>query len=648
MLAVMAAAAATFFTSVDQYKIVGYSSPRISPDGTRLLFTRAHVNLETDHRDAELVVMDIASRGERVLTVGRTSVSSPSWSPSGAAIAFVSPDAGKRSEVFVLPVGGGEATQATTAKEGVNDYAWRPDSEAIAYVSDDPAPERTGVAKFQDSYQVTTNAYLDVGPFLPSHLWLASQRRENGRASWTSHRLTSGMWSVGSASISWSPDGSTLAYIRVPGPIIADGDDSTVQLLDLASGRSRPLTTRTSLEWQPQYAPHGRAIAYTYARAGDPNNAGELFVSDGNGAGRDVSRVLDRNAVNYAWYPNGQGFVLEGDDGTHKALWRVPLDGAAKRFDLGEMDVFGDFNGSVAADGAIAFIGATPSRPGEIYYLSAGATRPVRLTNANAWVDGLSLGRVATLEWKNGAFSEDGVVTYPPSYDASKKYPLVLTIHGGPTSATTTSFDTFAQLAAAHGYIVLQPNYRGSDNLGNAYQRAVYRNPVIGPDSDIMAGIATLEAETGIDRARVCVGGWSYGGLMTSWLITHHDDWRCAVSGAAVDDQVYDTALADDLNVNEYSMWGAPFASASSLELFQKASPLTYYRNVHAATLILDDTYDVRVPAAESYAFYHALKDAGKTVEFYQWPVHAHFPGDPIRRADVYTRWLGWFDRYLR
>ncbi|MDQ2991557.1 MAG: hypothetical protein M3R30_01895, partial [Candidatus Eremiobacteraeota bacterium] len=466
MLAVMAAAAATFFTSVDQYKIVGYSSPRISPDGTRLLFTRAHVNLETDHRDAELVVMDIASRGERVLTVGRTSVSSPSWSPSGAAIAFVSPDAGKRSEVFVLPVGGGEATQATTAKEGVNDYAWRPDSEAIAYVSDDPAPERTGVAKFQDSYQVTTNAYLDVGPFLPSHLWLASQRRENGRASWTSHRLTSGMWSVGSASISWSPDGSTLAYIRVPGPIIADGDDSTVQLLDLASGRSRPLTTRASLEWQPQYAPRGRAIAYTYARAGDPNNAGELFVSDGNGAGRDVSRVLDRNAVNYAWYPNGQGFVLEGDDGTHKALWRVPLDGAAKRFDLGEMDVFGDFNGSVAADGAIAFIGATPSRPGEIYYLSAGATRPVRLTNANAWVDGLSLGRVATLEWKNGAFSEDGVVTYPPSYDASKKYPLVLTIHGGPTSATTTSFDTFAQLAAAHGYIVLQPNYRGSDNLG--------------------------------------------------------------------------------------------------------------------------------------------------------------------------------------
>ena len=647
MLAV-AGAAAAFFSAADQYRIVGFSSPRISPDGTRLLFTRARVDLETDHRDAELVVMDVATRAERVLTVGRTSVSDPSWSPGGDAIAFVAPDAAKHGEVFVLPVAGGEATQATAAKEGVDGYAWRPDGAAIAYASADPAPERKGVARFQDSYRVTTNGYLDVGPFLPTHLWLASRRSEDGRAIWTSRRLTSGTWSVGSASISWSPDGTTLVYIRVPGPIAADGDASTVQLLDVASGRSRALTGRASLEWQPRYAPRGGAIAYTYARDGDPNNAGGLFVSDGRGPGRDVTRALDRNAVNYAWYPNGRGFVVEGDDGTRRALWRVPLDGAPKKIDLGEMDVFGDFTGSIGADGAIAFVGATPAHPGEIYYLAPGAATPLRLTDANAWSDDLHLGRVATLDWKNGAFAEDGVVTYPPGYDARRKYPLVLVIHGGPTGATTTSFDTFAQLAAAHGYVVFGPNYRGSDDLGNAYQRAVYRDPVVGPDSDIMAGLAKLEATTAIDRARVCASGWSYGGLMTSWLITHHDDWRCAVSGAAVDDQVYDTALADDLNVNEYSMWGPPFASQASLDLYRKASPLAYYRDVRAATLILDDTYDVRVPAAESYAFYHALQDAGKDVEFYQWPVHAHFPGDPIRRADVYARWLGWFDRYLR
>ena len=372
-------------------------------------------------------------------------------------------------------------------------------------------------------------------------------------------------------------------------------------------------------------------------------------MSDGTGAGRNVSRSLDRNAVNYAWYPSGRELLLEGNDGTHRTLWRVPLDaGAPQKIDLGTMDVSGDFGGSIAPDGAIAFVGATEHHPGEIYYLAAGSTTPRRLTDENAWADAVTFGRSTTLDWKNGGFAEDGVVTYPPGYDASKKYPLVLSIHGGPTGATTASFDVLAQLMAAHGYVVLQPNYRGSDNLGNAYQRAVYRDPVVGPASDIMAGVATLEATGGIDKTRVCASGWSYGGLMTSWLITQSDAFRCAVSGAAVDDQLYDTVLADDLNVNEYSMFGSPFGSADALEQYRRASPLTYYRNVHAATLILDDTFDVRVPAAESYAFYHALRDAGKTVEFYQWPLSSHFPGDPIRRADVYRRWLDWLDRYLK
>jgi len=420
------ALAAVLFQPADQYKVVGYSSPRISPSGTRLLFTRARVNLDTDHRDSELVLMDVATRTERVLTVGRTAVSDPSWSPSGDAIAFVAPDADKHREVFVLPAGGGEAVRATAAPNGVDEYAWRPDGNAIAYLTGDSAPKRTGVARFQDSYRVTTNAYLDTGPFLPSHLWLATQRVENGRAAWSSRRLTGGAWSVGSASISWSPNGATLAYIRVPGPIVADGDDSTVQLLDVATGKSRALTGRTALEWQPRFAPRGGAIAYTVARDDDPNNAGEVFVSDGSGAGRDVSRGLDRNAVNYAWYPNGRGLLLEGDDGTHKTLWRVSLDGATGKVDLGDMDAFGDFSGSIAADGAIAFVGATAHRPGELYYLPAGSTTPQRLTDGNAWADTLALGKVTTVDWRSGGFAEDGVAIYPPGYDANRAYPLVL------------------------------------------------------------------------------------------------------------------------------------------------------------------------------------------------------------------------------
>ncbi|HEY5257873.1 MAG TPA: S9 family peptidase [Candidatus Baltobacteraceae bacterium] len=642
------AAAASTFSLNDAYRLVGYSAPRFSPDGTRLLFTRSRVDLETDRHDTELVVLGVADGVARVLTQDRTAVSAPTWSPRGDRMAFVAPDDQHHNQIWILPVAGGEAQRATSAPQGVAQYAWRPDGGAIAFVTADEPPKKTGVARFEDSYRVTDNAFTSVGPFRSSHLWLATASGDDGRETWTSRRLTSGSWHVSGSTISWSPDGATLAYVRTPTSIPGDGSESTVQLLDVAGGTSRALTDHARYEWDPRFAPSGATIAYAWARDGDPNSESDVFVSGGRGAGRDLSIGIDRNAANYAWYPDGRALLLEGNDATHKTLWRLDLAGHATKIDVGDMDVFGDFDGSIARDGAIAFVGATPNHPGEIYYLAAGSKTPRQLTHDNDWIAQRSLGRVRTVDWTGpDGFAEDGVLTYPPSFDPHERYPLVLEIHGGPTEATTTSFDAFTQTIAAHGYIVFQPNYRGSDNLGNAYERAVYRDPVIGPDKDIMAGIAAVKAHDPIDASRVCVSGWSYGGLMTSWLITHHD-WRCAISGAAVDDQVLDTVLADDINVNEYSMWGPPFATEESLDAYRAASPITYYRNVHTPTLILDDTFDARVPEPESYAFFHALQDAGKTVEFYQWPIAAHFPGDPIRRNDVYRMWLGWLDKYLR
>jgi dipeptidyl aminopeptidase/acylaminoacyl peptidase len=643
-----AAAAAATISLDDAYKIVGYSSPRISPDGTRLLFARSRVDLESDRRDTELVVLNIADGTLRVLTQHRVAVSSPTWSPRGDKIAFVDSDGDHHRQVWVLSMSGGEAEQATSTPQGVGQYAWRPDGNAIAYVTSDAAPKKTGVARYQDSYRVTTNAFLAVGPYRSSHIWLATVRDSDGLDLWTSRRLTSGSWNVAGAALSWSINGASLAYVRTPTSIPGDGDASSVQLLDLANGKSRTLTAHRHFEWGPQFSPVDGSIAYAYAFDGNPNNRGDIFLSDGHGAGRDLSASIDRNAANFAWYPDGRAILLQGNDGTHTSLWRVDVTGKVSNVHVGEIDPIGDFNGSIARDGAIAFVGVTAQRPGEIYYLAPGSSTPKQLTHGNAWIADRTLGRVRSIAWDGpNGFHEDGVVTEPPSFAKGKRYPLVLVIHGGPTEASTTSFDLFAQTIASHGYVVFSPNYRGSDNLGNAYQFAVYRDPVAGPDKDIMAGVKAVEAQDPIDRSRVCVSGWSYGGLMTSWLITHHD-WRCAISGAAVDDQTLDTVLADDINVNEYSMFGAPYANEKSLQAYRNASPITFYRNVHTPTLILDDTYDVRVPEPESYVFFHALQDAGKTVEFDQWPIPAHFPGDPIRRNDVYAKWIGWLDKYLR
>jgi dipeptidyl aminopeptidase/acylaminoacyl peptidase len=641
-------AAARPFALADTYAIVGLSSPRVSPDGSKLVFVRSHVNLKTDRRDPQLMLLDMKTRAQRALTTTREGVGEPQWSPQGDAIAFLATENHQR-QVYVMPMDGGDSVRATNAPQGVDQFVWRPDGKAIAYITTDAVPKRTGIAQWQDSFRVGDNAYLSPGPFPPAHLWLATRDNEDG---WSARRLTHGDWSVASgetgSTLTFSADGAHLAYVRLPNALLGDAERSVVEVLDLASGRSTPLTGRTRFEYNPQVAPTGSRVAYTYARDGDAMNVADIFISPGRGVGHDISRGMDRNTTNYAWYPDGRALLVNANDGTQRALWKLGVDGTFTRFALGDVSAFGDFDGSIAPDGGVAFVGSTPHHPGELYYAASPTTAPLRLTHENDAIAARALGDVRSLTWTGpGGFHEDGVLTYPVGYaslaraHAGQHFPLVLLIHGGPTGASTTGFDELAQLMAARGWFVLQPNYRGSDNLGNAYQHAIFADATDGPGKDIMAGVSQVERVAPVDTRRIAVSGWSYGGMMTSWMITHYHIWNSAVSGAAVDDLVYDYSLADDISADRLSMPGSPFVG-KNMKLYQDVSPLTYYRDVRTPTLILSDVYDVRVPAAQSYAFYHALRDNGVPVEFYQWPVHGHFPGDPVRIADVYRRWMGW------
>lgn len=625
----------------DVYRTVGISSPRISPDGTTLLFTRSRVNLDTDRRDGELVLLDIPSREQHALPADR-SVHDAAWSPDGSHIAYLANDSDHHSQIWITVPRDAHPLQLTHAPEGVDQFAWRPDGGSIAYLATDPAPKRTGIARWQDAFRVTDNAYLDAGPFQPAHLWLVT-------VDGAETRLTSGSWSVAAgdaqSTISWSADGRSIAFVRLPNPLLGDAEQSIVETVDVTSKRITALTGRTRYEFNPEYSPDGKFVAYTYARRGDPMNEADIFLSPGHGAGIDLTlKRLDVNATNFAWYPDSKALLVQAPHGTTFGLWRVSRSGAA-RLQLGNVNPVGDFDGSIARDGSMAFVGITAHRPGEIYYRSVSG-KLTRLTDYNDAIAAKPLGKVAPITWNRDGFTEDGVLTYPVAYEKGKRYPLVLLIHGGPTSASTTTFDELAQLMAARGWFVLRPNYRGSDNLGNTYQHAIANDATRGPGLDILAGVAATEKAVPIDPHRVCVSGWSYGGMMTSWLITQDQRWACAVSGAAVNDLVYDYSLADDISSDRESMPGSPFVG-NNLLAYRNVSPLTFYRNVKTPTLILSDMYDVRVPAAQSYAFYHALRDNGVPVEFYEWPVHGHWPSDPVRTADVYRYWLDWIAKHV-
>jgi dipeptidyl aminopeptidase/acylaminoacyl peptidase len=200
---------------------------------------------------------------------------------------------------------------------------------------------------------------------------------------------------------------------------------------------------------------------------------------------------------------------------------------------------------------------------------------------------------------------------------------------------------------AAHGYIVFQPNYRGSDDLGDAFESANWNDEGVGPGRDVMAGVAAVEKLGIVDSSRIAVGGWSQGGFMSAWLIGHYSIWKAAVLGAAFMDAVEDYDLSDS-NVADGPYWsGSPWI-ADHLRDYLAQSAITYWKDIKTPTLILSNTGDVRVPITQSYAMYHALSDNHVPVKFVAWPESGHEVSGPVRTEDMYRIWLDWLDRYLR
>jgi len=452
--------------------------------------------------------------------------------------------------------------------------------------------------------------------------------------------------------LSWSPDGKQICFTRQSDPHFGDSDQSIVEILDVDNGQIRQLTKRTSFEGFGLFSPDGSRIAYLFPRDGDFENENEIFVTSSTGGdGTDLTRALDRNVVRAIWMPNGKSLFLSGHDGTRTAIWIQPLDGTAKKLDLGDANPSWDFSwvdAAVGKDGSIAFTGSTPTQPSELYYLASPDAKPKHLTDFNHQIAALNLGRTDSFEWKGpDGYAEDGIVMYPPSFSRDKKYPLVLYIHGGPQMASVTIFDAYMQLMASHGYVIFRPNYRGSDNLGNTYERGFEYDAADGPGRDIMAGIAALEKQGFIDESRIAVSGWSYGGYMTSWLIGHYHIWKTAIAGAAINSKADQYNLSDNNVTERFASGGSPWKK-EYVKAYEERSPITYAGTITTPTLILHDTGDPRVPITSSYAMYHALKDNGVTVKFIAIPTSGHEPSDPVHDSDLERVWLEWLDQYLK
>jgi dipeptidyl aminopeptidase/acylaminoacyl peptidase len=295
----------------------------------------------------------------------------------------------------------------------------------------------------------------------------------------------------------------------------------------------------------------------------------------------------------------------------------------------------------------LVFVGQTKTDPYELYVIAPQSRSATAITHENASFGDLTLSRAETVSWKGpGGRMLNGVLTYPADYHEGRRYPLVLFIHGGPNSSSRERFSLPAQVMATHGWLVFEPNYRGSDSDGNAFYASIYRDAGQGPAEDVMSGVEYLKNRGLADPARMAVTGWSYGGFMTTWLAGHYPVWKAAVAGAALTDWVEMYDLSDG-NVTQSESTGASPYIGDGMALNRRQSPSSYMTRIKAPTLIMCDTGDFRVPIAQSFGLYRALVDNKVTTEFYAIPTAGHFPGDPIRQMDVYQRWIDWLQRYL-
>ncbi|HLI97755.1 MAG TPA: S9 family peptidase [Candidatus Baltobacteraceae bacterium] len=621
----------------DWSRIVQLSSAVISPDGTQIAFDVSRADMANNRYDDTLEVYDRRTHTLRALASGHRVVDTIRWSPSGAQIAAVMDAPGEDADqLYVIDPGTGEARRLTSGESDVDAIDWSPSGDAIAFTRRDAAPHLTGEASYRDGFEVTDNAYLVTSAPRRRGLWVVDL---SGRE----RRLPVRGGSVASDVISWSRDGKRILYERAPDAVSAHDELATVMALNVSDAVSTPAGARRAYEDNGLFSPDGSRVAYRVNRDGDPMNQPEAYVD-----GHDVSRMLDRHVEVFAWMPKGNALLLEGFSETQQPLWVQPLHGRAHRLPLGAVvQARIEPQDSVARDGTIGFIGRETGRPDEIYVLPPGAKAPQRLTSLNDAIAAMPMGRTITISWRSGSLRPDGVVIYPVGYTRGKKYPMVLWIHGGPALSGYSAFRRMTQALASRGYVVFEPNYRGSNNLGNAFEHAIYNDAGAGPGRDIMAGIRAVEKLGIVDSSRIGVSGWSYGGQMTSWMEAQYPIFKSAVAWAAVNDLTVDYATADDIVDDRNYMGGSPYR-ANVMERYRAQSPITYYRRIRTPTLIMGNVYDVRVPIVESYEMYHALLDNGVPVKFYAFPTHEHLPQGPVRMAQAFSLWYDWFDRYLK
>ena len=563
MLAAQAPAGSRAAPTVDQILSIKRAvSPEISPNGRFVAYTIRDTNWDDNAYETEIWIADVATGTSYQLTNAKKSSQSPAWSPDGSRLAFGSDRSDKR-QIYIIDPHGGEAEPLTTLEDGVGSFAWSPDGKSIAYTATEPKP-----AAIKEREKKYGELQIVEQDYRMSHLFVLDVATRATRA------LTSGAFTVGN--FQWSPDSKTIAFDHRVNTSPASSGSADISLVTVADGAIRKLVTQEGPDTNPVWSPDATRIAFESSMANPAYyymNHVLATVPVAGGAPTVVTSAFDEDPNVLVW--NTNGLFFSASERTYSHLYRVDV--AAKtiaKVTPAEPAVNSSF--SFTKDGgSYAFLRSDAMGMAEVYIASGLAAR--KLTDMNAQTAGWTTSTLEIVSWKSqdGAPIE-GVLHKPIDFDPSRKYPLLVVIHGGPTGVSRavpfTSATYPIDVWVPRGVLVLEPNYRGSAGYGEKFRGLNVRNLGVGDAWDVISGIDALIAKGFVDAAKVGAMGWSQGGYISAYLTTHDAARFKAISvGAGISDWMTYYVNTDIHPFTRQYLKSTPW---NDPEIYAKTSPI--------------------------------------------------------------------------
>src|SRR5579872_3731627 len=635
---------------------------RLSPDGERVAYQLVWADAESRSNRSRVVVRRVLDPDPIEATAGPRRDHSPEWSPDGRRLAFVSKK-GAADQVFVLELPGSEPVQVSSLPEGASSPRWSPDGSHLAFlgsvvsetdaVVDDPrAPEnadsirRTPVARIARRLDYKHDGQRYVAG-RHTHLFIIGF--DGGGAT----QVTNGAWDVGD--FSWSADGQRLAVIGNAD----ENSDLTRQIhlywVDLAGSMEK-----LHSGWEiaaPAWSPAGDQVAFVAVNSDEAGLLERIYVVSANGGqARCLTQSLDLgvgdgivtdmragHGVRICWSREGDRVYFTASGPGSTGIYSVDLEGNTRAEVGGDRRVF-DFD---VRNGVIAFCASETTDPGELHVLMQGAE--ARLTDLNPWLRDRYIAQPQEMSFTApDGWVLQGWLLKPPGFDADRAYPLVMMVHGGPHAEYGWAFFHELQILAGMGFVVFYMNPRGSDGYGEVFRRAVVRDWGGKDYLDLMTALDQLIERTGyIDTTRMGIGGGSYGGYMTNWVIGQTDRFAAAVAMRPLSNLVSEYAQHDIVLWGQLELGPPPWPDMDEL---WRRSPIRYVNNVKTPLLLTCGEMDLRCAISQSEEMFGALRLLGKTVELVRFPEETHDLsriGRPDRRVERLRRIAGWYERFL-